>query len=182
MVPYTSLILPAFEVHLKSLSNAVDEEPSALWIPLITTLTKSLSNDDGSVSALPSPCYPMLNASFQGFGEMINSGKSPFHLSNRFLYAQLSRRNLTLDLPSEFALRLLLKMFRMTSSLKTSILGCFCIHDPRMRRSACLLLFVRNLFGVHMVVNSLVRLCSSSKLYGAYALPFQVLCQKHQLS
>jgi U3 small nucleolar RNA-associated protein 10 len=54
MVPYTSFLLPAFEVHLKSLPNAVDEEPSALWISLITTLTKSLSNDDGGMSALSS--------------------------------------------------------------------------------------------------------------------------------
>ncbi len=64
MVPYTSFLLPTFEVHLRSLPHAADEESPALWISLITTLTKSLSNDDGGMSVLFSTLYSTLKILF----------------------------------------------------------------------------------------------------------------------
>ncbi|KAF9451337.1 hypothetical protein P691DRAFT_663457 [Macrolepiota fuliginosa MF-IS2] len=47
MVPYTSFLLQTFDAHLKSPSDSIEEEYSILWVSLITTLTKTLSYDDG---------------------------------------------------------------------------------------------------------------------------------------
>jgi len=48
MVPYTTFLLQAFDAHLKTLAVSSDES-SALWTPLIMTLTKTLSYDDGGM-------------------------------------------------------------------------------------------------------------------------------------
>lgn len=47
MVPYTSTLLKTLETHLKSFANSDDEELPALWVSLVTTLTKTLTYDDG---------------------------------------------------------------------------------------------------------------------------------------
>ncbi|KXN83997.1 U3 small nucleolar RNA-associated protein 10 [Leucoagaricus sp. SymC.cos] len=46
MVPYTSFLLQTFDTHLKSLAESSDES-STLWTSLVTTLTKTLTYDDG---------------------------------------------------------------------------------------------------------------------------------------
>jgi len=48
MVPYTTFLLQAFDAHLKTLAVSSDES-SALWTPLMMTLTKTLSYDDGGM-------------------------------------------------------------------------------------------------------------------------------------
>ncbi|EKM74924.1 hypothetical protein AGABI1DRAFT_123475 [Agaricus bisporus var. burnettii JB137-S8] len=47
MVPYTSTLLKTLETHLKSFANSDDDELPALWVSLVTTLTKTLTYDDG---------------------------------------------------------------------------------------------------------------------------------------
>jgi U3 small nucleolar RNA-associated protein 10 len=49
MVPYTSTLLQTLDTHLKSFVISGDEEISALWIPLVTTLKKTLTYDDGGM-------------------------------------------------------------------------------------------------------------------------------------
>lgn len=51
MVPYTSFLLQALDLHLKSFTDSTDEESSTLWVSLVATLTKTLSYDDGGAYA-----------------------------------------------------------------------------------------------------------------------------------
>jgi U3 small nucleolar RNA-associated protein 10 len=48
IVPYTSFLLQAFDAHLNSFVDSSDES-SALWTSLVTTVTKTLSYDDGGM-------------------------------------------------------------------------------------------------------------------------------------
>jgi U3 small nucleolar RNA-associated protein 10 len=41
------MLLQTLDTHLKSFANSGDEEISALWLSLVTTLKKTLTYDDG---------------------------------------------------------------------------------------------------------------------------------------